>query len=744
VKKALEPLDAEVLDLKVSVADRTAFIEHWSTLEPTKVVEVLNENRLGASLADRGEVLENAGWSRADILTIAHFSMQTGLFCLGVYLEWSKAPAYAANLAFAACILLSFNLVRKAWAAVLSLRANVELLMAVAMIGSLLQGAVLEAASVGTLVTLMDTVTSAAMSAVDKRLSSSISVPPSTVTIPGGATIPLSELKQGTVFLVRAGDRIPADGIVEKGKGSVDESRITGEAVPVAKDAGDKVFSGAILQSGFLDVKATADADASFEAQILDSVKQAKNTESDTQLIVGKFAAWYTPIVVLVAFLIAVIQWDSKQFLVILVAGCPCALLGAAPFVQAATLAVLAKRHTLLVKDTKTLESLARLQWLGIDKTGTITTGQFQLMNMQTVCSLSKETVHQWAAAIETKDSHPIAQSIVQSYTGCLVSFAGWDGLPEVTKYSRVGRSGVKGVIDGKDVGVGNADFLNAEGVPLEGKAAELSRQWTAEGTVLFVTVGKQVGGVLLIDDALRPSTKNTIAKLTSLGIIPTLLTGDKQSNAERAAAAAGIEMIHASLLPEDKKRLLLDASWGHAKPDLEKGLNSRGPIEVGFIGDGLNDCSALANANVGIVMQEVGSQATVDASSAVLQGDIGQIPAAIIVARRSQTLVLVNIILALSINAAVIAAAATIKIPLWLSVLMDNGTLLAVLANSLWPLCWHVEPCDVDCGCAENLVAKTRSRSNSVSSLVDDLYLPAGGRSSLNFKVKELGSGRV
>jgi Cd2+/Zn2+-exporting ATPase len=296
---------------------------------------------------------------------------------------------------------------------------------------------------------------------------------------------------------------------------------------------------------------------------------------------------------------------------------------------------------------------------------------------------------------------------------------------------------------------VGNIDFLNASGIPFEGKAAELNLQWTAKGTVLFVTIENQVGGVLLIDDSLRPATKGTIAMLTSLGITPTLLTGDKQASAERAAAAAGIKTIHAGLLPEDKKKLLLEATWGQSNRDIEKGLTSRGPVEVGFIGDGLNDCAALANADVGIVMQEVGSQATVDASSAVLQGDIGHIPAAIIIARRSQKLVLANIILALSINVCVIAAAATIKIPLWLSVLMDNGTLLAVLANSLWPLCWQVHPANEVSAqpASENLVAetsKTRSRTNS--SVVDELYNPSGERSSRDFGEKPLlerGSGR-
>jgi len=215
--------------------------------------------------------------------------------------------------------------------------------------------------------------------------------------------------------------------------------------------------------------------------------------------------------------------------------------------------------------------------------------------------------------------------------------------------------------------------------------------------------VDDDIGGVLLLDDELRGDAIGSMSKLKSLGITPVMLTGDKAASAKRIASAAGIDKYHAGLLPEDKAQLLCEASWqtGQKQPsDQEAGLlgsespvKKRGPVEVGFVGDGLNDCIALANANVGIVMQEIGSAATVDAASVVLQGDLGQLTAAVIIARRAQRLVIANIVLALSINAIVIIIAATRGLPLWLSVLMDSGTLLLVLLNSLWPLCWRVEP---------------------------------------------------
>jgi len=690
--------------VNVSVRERTALVEHFSTLEAQTMVDALNDKSLAASITERGEGGgETAKCTKREAFGVVHILVQVTLFVSGLLLP---EEAKESKFIFLVCIACSYALFNKAYYACLHLRANVEFLMATAMMGSLAQGAYKEAASVGVIVTLMDTVVWASQVAVDRLLNSSISVPPSKLQLKDGTTIETADLKAGMVFLVRAGDGVPADGTVIDGKGTMDESRVTGEAMPVVKDreksvgacAMSQVCSGSVLQTGFLEVRAEKDVDDSFQAKVMDSVKQAQNTISGTQVVVGKFAAWYTPGVILIAASVAAYQQEFQQFLIIIVAGCPCALLGAAPFVQAATMATLAKKHRFLVKEAKTLESLARLKWIGLDKTGTLTTGQFKLMKMASFNKAYTESdLLKVAAAVETKDSHPLAQSIVQAYTGCLVAFAGAEGLPMISNFNREGRNGVHAVIDGKRVGVGNTDFLKTLDITLSGEAAKTYEDWTLQGTALFITMDQEVGGLLLLDDSLRGDAIGTVAQLKALGVQPNLLTGDKETAAKRVADRAGIENIHAKLLPDDKANLLIKASWGTERAkDLEVGLigsTKLGGIEVGFVGDGLNDCPALANASVGIVMQEVGSQATVDAASAVLQGDIGQIPAAIIVARRAQKLVIFNIVLALAINLVVIILAASKSLTLWMSVIMDNGTLLLVLLNSLWPLCWNVSP---------------------------------------------------
>ncbi|KAL3931708.1 MAG: hypothetical protein SGPRY_001011 [Prymnesium sp.] len=540
-------------------------------------------------------------------------------------------------------------------------------------------------------------------------------------------------------------------------------------------------------------------------------VEEAKSTLSHTEAVVAWFAGWYTPLVLLLAVGLGLYK-GLQQLLVVLVAGCPCALLGAAPFVQASTLTLLARRHKLLIKHATTLESLSWLRTIGFDKTGTLTSGAFELLRFELLPSAAhtQAQLHRWVAGVEERDNHPIALSLVASYKGCVAEFVtSGESLPEANGYKRHGRHGVSATVEGKRVAIGDSIFVRAslsqnqgggeeeeeeedpdmpprmraalkrkrekrkeeraalasskaEGLapqppppapalPAHATAAlSLVEQIEAEregsGCVLVVMVDGVCEAVLLLDDALKDEAAHTMRALKKLGIRPLLLTGDRPTAARRVAragachvqleearklcwfashsmlrspaplpsstpsspaptrppclrGAVGIPDVdtHASLLPEQKQRLILSHSWASADPSPQSDLEarmlptpSRGPLCVGFVGDGLNDCPALASAHVGLVLQEVGSQATIDAASAVLQMGIEQLPAAVVIARRARLLVLTNLFLALAINLGVIALAATVGLPLWLSVLSDSGGLLIVLANSLWPLTWQ------------------------------------------------------
>lgn len=691
MNETLKSIDG-ILDIKTSVIDRTVAVHHLSSLPVEDLVVALNSKHLGAILKDVSRVAKGADGGM-DWESIANSCQALNQMLLFSGAAWCQAKGFDevfTRIPLLMCILLSYRLFYKASLAARNMRANVDLMMAVASAGSILQGDLLSAAMVCVLVSVLNVVTLATMRFVDKRLQGCVSIPPSKIPLADGTSVLLSELKIGMVFIVRVGDAIPADGVVTKGRGSVDESRITGEPVPSFKEKGSKVHSGSVLQSGFLEVCADSAVDDSFQSRMLDAVRNAKDTSSATQETVNTFAAWYTPAVVVTAFFIAAAQRNWSQFLVVIVAGCPCALLGAAPFAHAAAIATLAKRHSFLVKETSAFESLAKIRWMGIDKTGTLTTGSFKVLEILTVGKWSEGEVLRWAASVESKDGHPIAQSLVQSYTGCMADFQFSGGLPEVTNFKRQGRCGVLGTVDGHMVGVGNADFLEIEDVKLDSKAAELVPRWSKRGCVLFVIVDEDVSAVILMADAVRGNAKETVEQLSKYGIQLSMLTGDAKNAAEAVADEVGIDDVHSGLLPQDKSDIVLKASWSGKEASA---LLKRGPRPVGFIGDGLNDCPVLASANVGIVMQDLGTQATVDAASAVLRGDIGHMPAVIVIARRTQRLIMANIFLALMVNVGVIFAAALVGLPLWVSIVADNGGLLLVLLNSLWPLLWRVDP---------------------------------------------------
>ena len=478
VHEILDPLE-EVLTVNVSVIERQAYVKHNASLTPQKIVALINAKHLGASLAEAGRAGEvDTDWTREQIIAVAKGVLQTALFTTGLFLMFSTGDCtghsdgdhcdngwsgiggdgdslvglsspdlnrneVAANLLWICSILLSHELFYHAYLACLRMRLNVEFLMSIAVIGTIIQGDFLAGALVCLIVMIMDAVKHQAFMLVERRLKLMITVQPATVqllptkvdgVIQPGETIEITELKLGMEFRIREGEMIPSDGLVLAGSNvTVDEKQITGEATPVPKMKGSSVMSGALVNSGFLDIRATALPDESFQGSVAAAVSRAKNTRSATQVAVSRLAYYYTPCVIIIAILVAVIEWDLEKFLVILVAGCPCGLLGAAPLVHGTSIALLAsEKYRLLVKNAEAMEGMAHIVAIGLDKTGTITEGQFQLLNL---CGFDEggnilmdytpteqggdlttlRNLLMWASCVETGDNHPIARSIVQN-----------------------------------------------------------------------------------------------------------------------------------------------------------------------------------------------------------------------------------------------------------------------------------------------------------------------------------------
>lgn len=702
----------DVGDVKISVQDRRISVEHNSSIAPSVLVMKLNEKHLGASLQEQQAVRQHGSHLtvREWLLATTVF-LQAVLFASALGLRFGLKLHQAGNWASMCCIALSVPLAHDALLAIRRCRPNVELLMGIAMLGAAIQGELIEAASVGTIVSVMDFVKANAMEAVERRLSRMITDAPPVVTMAGGKSKRVRDLIPGDVYLVRAGDRVSADGVVISGKAVVDESQVNGEAMPQEKKGASLVYGGSMCQSGFLKVKADKSAELSFDGQISRMVKEAKTTLSESEALVGQFAVYYTPAVLLVAAAAALFQMQLQPFLVIVVAGCPCALLGAAPLAQGVTISVLASRYKLLVKRATTLESLGRSAIICLDKTGTLTKGKFELKHFESISGADRDQVLRLVAAVESRDNHPIAQALVQSFTGCLGEFeAASVSLPEVTDFKRHGRDGLTGSVGEVVVAVGNRDFVLRQGIPLLAAVESCAEQYAEKGTVIFVAIDEEVTAFLVLADAVREDSHRVISQFKSLGLRPLLLTGDRGHSAEQVAEATGISAtdVYKGMLPADKARKVLELSGADdtdaelsqkgTGPDIERGMRrgllqampTRGKLEVAFVGDGLNDCPALASAHVGIVIQELGAQATIDAASAVLQGSLSSLPPAIVIARRCQQLVGANIALACALNAAVIVLASLNLIPLWFSVLMDSVGMMLVLLNSLWPLMWH------------------------------------------------------
>ena len=717
-----------IIEVSVSLIDKTAFVTHRSNVLPDQIVDIINSKHLGASIKDTGAAgqSENIGTQSVVPTAIRICAIQIFFFAFGVVCMYALGECdehcddvftegalngweVTAAVLWSCCILFSYRLFYHAGLACLRLRPNMEVLMSIAIIGSVCLGDLMSASLVAVIVNALEAVTDCAMRFIDQRLKAIVTSRPELSALVTGGSIPVAEIKPGDDIVIRVGESVPVDGTVTKGEATVDESKVTGEAMPIIKQANDQVLAGAVVVQGFMHICASNSAAESFQGSVAEAVERAKRSGGSlVEQRMATIAKWYTPAVILLAAAVAAAELNFKKFLVILVAGCPCSLLGAAPLVYGTAIAMLASKHQLVVKGAHVVEALADVKVFGLDKTGTITNGEFELKSLEVFDGFEKDLVHRWAAVVENADSHPIARSIVKSYSGCLVVAA--QQLDSVAKFMREGRAGVRGEVDGHRVGVGNAEFIDAEGVTLGGTASELLTRWEGEGTVVFVTVNRKLAGMMLLCDAVRPDAPATVKALHEISVATIMLTGDRSSAADVSAAAVGITAVHAQLLPHQKAEWLVRASHGLqqldangvAELEIESGLRAdteggQGEAEgwgsdcVGFIGDGLNDCVALAKAHVGIAMQEVTSAAMLDSADAVLQGELGQLPAVIVFARRARLLVLVNVVLAVVMNLAIIVPSVFMDVPLWVGALCDNGGLLVVLLNSLWPLSWEV-----------------------------------------------------
>ena len=476
------------------------------------------------------------------------------------------------------------------------------------------------------------------------------------------------EVEVGDEIIVKAGERIPIDGVIVKGASQLDTAALTGEAVPRVVEEGAEVFSGCVSLTGVLTIRTTKPFGESTVSRILELVENASEKKARTENFITRFARYYTPIVVIVALILAVVPpllgagaWSDwiLRGLTFLVVSCPCALVISVPLSFFGGIGG-ASKCGILVKGSNYLETLAKAETVVFDKTGTLTNGTFSVVAVHPEAGHTEQSLLEVAALAESFSDHPIAQSV-------RAAFAGELDPKRVSDSANDAGHGVTATIDGKHVVVGNAKMLATAGV--EAPDCEVI------GTILHVLVDGVYAGHIVIADTVKADAEQTIRDLHAAGINRTvMLTGDREEVAASVAKQLGLDEFHAQLLPGDKVErveALLAAESGKGK--------------LAFVGDGINDAPVLTRADVGIAMGAMGSDAAIEAADVVLMDDKpSNISRAIRVARKTMSIVWQNIIFALGIKLLILVLAALGIANMWLAVFGDVGVAIIAILNAM------------------------------------------------------------
>lgn len=476
------------------------------------------------------------------------------------------------------------------------------------------------------------------------------------------------EVAIGDIIVIKAGEKIPLDGIIEEGTTSVDTAALTGESMPRTLGAGDAIISGSINLSGHIRVRVTKIFEESTVSKILELVENASAKKAKAENFISKFARWYTPIVVGAALVLAVVpslfdgNWSEWLYraLTFLVISCPCALVISVPLSFFGGIGG-ASKCGILIKGGNYIEALARCETVVFDKTGTLTKGNFAVTAIHTANGIDENTVIAYAALAEIDSSHPIARSI-REYAK---NISKTETLAELTEIS--GRGILAVTKKGEKILVGSERLMQSEGITYI-PSADL-------GTVIYVAVDNVYLGSIVIADAIKENAKDAITSLKAVGIHRTvMLTGDSRLVGSTVARTLGIDEVHAELLPADKvahTEALLEAKSKHKT--------------LAFVGDGINDAPVLSRADIGISMGAIGSDAAIEASDIVLMDDDPQkIATAIRIAKRTLTIVYQNIVFALGIKGLVLILGALGIANMWAAVFADVGVSVIAILNAM------------------------------------------------------------
>jgi len=609
---------------------------------------------------------------RTPLTIIAVSSVILGI---GLYVDFLVGQGLIAEFLFLTVAAISgFEIVKYGISALLKGRFTISLLITIAAVGAFFIGSGAEGASVMFLYFVAEFLEDYAGERARKSIETLIKLAPETATVKRNGkniNVHAHSVNINEIVVVKPGDKIPLDGIVIEGTSSVNQAAITGESIPVTKSEGEEVFAGTLNEEGYLEVKVTKRSDETVISKIIELVKDSQKKKSRTEAFIDRFSNYYTPTVILLAAIVATVppfifglSFDSWFYraLVLLVVSCPCALAISTPVSMVSGITA-GTKNGVLIKGGEYVEEMQNTRVMVFDKTGTLTEGKLEVTDVIGLNNYSKDELLEIAASLESKSKHPLAEAVIKHAEELNLEFK------EVNEFKSITGKGVHGKIDNKLFYIGKKSrFKQNSEFP-----AESIKYLENEGkTAVIIGNEEHVIGIIGLRDKIRDLSKSTVQGLKDRKIKTVMLTGDNEGTARAVSSKIGIDEYYASLLPEDKVRIIneLLTKFNH----------------VVMVGDGVNDAPALARSNIGIAMGAAGSDVAIEtADISLMHDDISKVNFLVDLSKKTMHVVKQNVSVSILIKGSFAVLAVFGFITLWMGVgVGDMGLSLAVILNAL------------------------------------------------------------
>jgi len=611
-------------------------------------------------------------WKREQIIkgSIAGILLMSGLI-----IEFTSDLHLISQLLFASVIAVAGrDILKKALSSILNRRLDMNCLMSIAAIGAFFIGHGEEGAAVIFLFFIAEFLEEYAADKAKKSIGDLMHLAPETANVKRDGNelnLHVHEINRGDIVLIRPGEKIPLDGKVVQGHSSVNEAPITGESVPANKTEGDEVYAGTLNEDGYLEIGVTRMSEETVLSRIVKLVEEAEKKKSDTERYIDRFARYYTPAVIGLAFAVFLVPtfflglpWETWFYrsLVLLVVSCPCALSISTPVAMVSAITG-AARHGVLIKGATFIEELSKVRTFTFDKTGTLTKGKLEITDIIGLNGHTKSEVLSIAASMEANSAHPIARAITKEAAENNID------IIKTERFRSIQGMGLEASINGKKYFLGSRNFFDSLGLPLPEEFTDLEQQGK---TAIFISEETTPTGIVALGDIMRARAPEMIRNLKKLDIRTEMLTGDNEEVARSMSDRLGLDKYYSELLPEDKVQVVEEISRTHG--------------HIAMVGDGVNDAPSLATANVGIAMGTIGSDVAIEtADIALMHDDLSRIEYIIILSRRTMNIVKQNVTISLLIKVSFTVMALLGWINLWIAVgIGDMGLSIAVILNAM------------------------------------------------------------